>query len=80
MDVVLCEDDGFDLSAERLLQNVMLWEVDCFVGVVGGVEFGLGGEEDIIGDTAWAAGYLLKGNSSLSDLYVVWRTFCKASC
>ena len=28
----------------------MFGEMDCFVGVVGGVKFGLGGQEDIIGD------------------------------
>lgn len=28
----------------------MFGEVYCFVGVIGSVEFGLGGEEDVVGD------------------------------
>lgn len=58
----------------------MLGKVNCLVGVIWGVEFGLGGKEDIIGDAAWAGGYLLKGNSSLGDLHVVGSTFCIVSC
>ena len=80
MDVVLGEDDGFNLPPQGLLEDVVLGEVHCFVGVVGGVQLGLRGQEHIVRDTAWAAKYLLKGNSSLSDLYVVWRTFCRVFC
>lgn len=80
VDVVLGEDDGFDLPAQGLLQDVVLGEVHCLVGVVGGVQLGLRGQEHIVRDTEWAAEYLLKGNSSLGDLYVVWRTFCRVFC
>lgn len=51
MDVVLGEDDGFDLPAQGLLQDVVLGEVHCLVGVVGGVQLGLRGQEHIVRDT-----------------------------
>jgi hypothetical protein len=52
IDEVLSEDDGLDLPLERLLEDVVLGEVDGFVGVVGGGEFWLGGQEDIVRDAA----------------------------
>ena len=60
VDVGLGEDNGLDLPAEGLFEDVVFGEVDCFVGVVGGVEFGLGWKEDIIGDAGWGWEYLLK--------------------
>ncbi len=50
IDVVLGEDYGLDLTFEGLLEDVVLGEVDGFVGVVGSGEFRLCGEEDIVGD------------------------------
>lgn len=51
VDVVLGEDDGFDLPAQGLLEDVVLGEVHCLVGVVGGVQLWLRGQENIVRDT-----------------------------
>jgi hypothetical protein len=52
IDEVLGEDDRLHLALERLLEDVVLGQVDRLVGVVGGVQFGLRGQEDIVRDAA----------------------------
>lgn len=76
IDEGLGKDDGLDFPSERLFQDVVLGEMNCFVGIIGCVEFGLGWEEDIIRDATWLKGYLLKGNSSLAGLSNSLFTFC----
>lgn len=50
VDERLGEDDGLNFPTEGFLKDVVLWEVDCLVGIVGGVEFWLAREEHVVGD------------------------------
>jgi hypothetical protein len=54
--------------------------MDGFVGIVGCVEFGLAGEEEIIRNAVWTGLYLLKVNSSFGDLSGGEFTFCIVVC
>lgn len=68
IDEVFGEDDGLDLSLEGFFEDVVLWQVNWFVCVVWRVEFGLGGQEDIVGNAESYHSNLLNENSSLTDL------------